>query len=63
MCIPVSMVKRGLIRLGGCFVDPRASVGVHLMTPQVDEGPVLVEEFVDVTGLETVEAVYNRLYP
>jgi methionyl-tRNA formyltransferase len=33
------------------------------MTEQVDAGEVLVEEFVDVAGLTTVEHVYNRLYP
>jgi methionyl-tRNA formyltransferase len=41
----------------------RASVGVHVMTERVDEGPVLAEEFVDVTGCTTHDAVYNRLYP
>jgi len=42
---------------------PLASVGVHLMTNKVDEGEVLAEEFVDVTGKQTVEEVYNALYP
>ena len=41
----------------------RASVGVHRMTAKVDEGEVLVEEFVDVGGKKTVEEVYNALYP
>ena len=40
-----------------------ASVGVHCMTATVDEGPVLVEEFVGVEGKETAEEVYNALYP
>lgn len=40
-----------------------ASVGVHRMTEVVDEGEVLVEEFVDVTGAQSVDAVYNVLYP
>ena len=42
--------------------NTRASVGVHRMTAQVDEGEVLAEEFVDVTGT-TVDEVYNALYP
>ena len=41
----------------------RASVGVHRMTTVLDEGEVLAEEFVMVDGKETVEAVYNALYP
>ena len=41
----------------------RASVGVHRMTARLDEGTVLAEEFVDVSGSSTVEEVYNALYP
>lgn len=41
----------------------RASVGVHRMTAKVDEGEVLAEEFVDVTGKNIVDEVYNTLYP
>lgn len=41
----------------------RASVGVHRMTENVDEGEVLAEEFVDVAGKQSVEEVYNVLYP
>ena len=41
----------------------QASVGVHRMTENVDEGEVLVEEFVDVAGKQSVEEVYNVLYP
>lgn len=41
----------------------KASVGAHLMSERVDEGKVLVEEFVDVTGSKSVEEVYNKLYP
>ena len=33
------------------------------MTDKVDEGEVLVEEFVEVEGKETVDGVYNALYP
>ena len=43
--------------------NPRASVGVHCMTAKVDMGEVLAEEFVMVEGKETVESVYNELYP
>lgn len=43
--------------------NTNASVGVHRMTERVDEGEVLVEEFVDVTGKHSVAEVYNALYP
>jgi methionyl-tRNA formyltransferase len=43
--------------------NTRASVAVHRMTDELDEGEVLVEEFVDVTGDQTGVEVYNRLYP
>jgi hypothetical protein len=43
--------------------NTKASVGVHRMTERVDEGEVLVEEFVDVTGKCSVEEIYNALYP
>lgn len=41
----------------------RASVGVHRMNERVDEGEVLVEEFVALSGQRSVEEVYNILYP
>ena len=40
-----------------------ASVGVHRMTERVDEGEVLAEEFVDVSGKQSADEVYNALYP
>jgi len=40
-----------------------ASVGVHRMTERVDEGEVLVEEFMDVSGKQSTDEVYNALYP
>jgi len=40
-----------------------ASVGVHRMTQKIDEGDVLIEEFVQVEQEETVIEVYNALYP
>jgi len=40
-----------------------ASVGVHRMTERIDEGEVLVEEFVDISGKQSVDEVYNALYP
>ena len=43
--------------------NTRASVGVHRMTENVDEGEVLVEEVVDVAGLQSSGEVYNALYP
>lgn len=42
--------------------NSKASVGVHYMVEKVDEGEVIVEEFVDIAG-KTVEEVYNELYP
>ena len=41
----------------------KASVGVHRMTENIDEGEVLVEEFVDVRESTSIEEVYNILYP
>ncbi|MDP8298862.1 MAG: formyltransferase family protein [Candidatus Tantalella remota] len=41
----------------------KASVGVHRMTDIVDEGEVLFEEYLDVTGAETPQEVYVMLYP
>ena len=43
--------------------NSRASVGVHRMTERVDQGEMLVEEFINVTGKCTAEEVYNVLYP
>lgn len=40
-----------------------ASVGAHIMEKEVDSGKVLVEEFVDVNGIHSVEGIYNKLYP
>jgi len=40
-----------------------ASVGVHVMTDTVDEGQIIYEEYVDVTGLNTEVEIYNKLYP
>lgn len=50
----------GRLLQDGCT---QASVAVHLMTEKVDEGEVLVEEFIDVAGKQSVEGVYNALYP
>lgn len=56
---------KGADPVGRLLKDGRsqASVGVHRMSEKVDEGEVLAEEFVDVTGKATVEEVYNTLYP
>jgi methionyl-tRNA formyltransferase len=43
--------------------NPLASVGVHFMTEKVDEGKVIVEEFVNLREVNTVEGIYNILYP
>ncbi len=41
----------------------QASVGVHRMTKALDLGDVLVEEFIDVAGKQSIEEIYNALYP
>ena len=41
----------------------KASVGAHIMEDKVDEGKVLIEEFIDVSVVNSVEEIYNRLYP
>lgn len=41
----------------------KASVGVHIMSEKVDEGQVIVEEFVDVGEAKSEEEIHNRLYP
>lgn len=33
------------------------------MQERVDEGSVLVEDFVDVSGAGSVREIYNKLYP
>ena len=43
--------------------NTKASVGVHYMTQEVDEGEVIIEKFIDVSGLNSVTEVYNHLYP
>jgi methionyl-tRNA formyltransferase len=41
----------------------KASIGVHCMSKEVDEGEILIEEFVDVSGAKSVNEIYNKLYP
>lgn len=43
----------------------QASVGVHRMTDKVDYGEVLMERFIEIdrVKIDTVEKVYNTLYP
>lgn len=43
--------------------ERRFSVGVHKMTARIDEGPVLVEKFIEANGEKTEAEVYARLYP
>ncbi len=43
--------------------NAKASVGVHYMTKKIDAGKIIAEEFVNVSEIENVEAVYNILYP
>jgi methionyl-tRNA formyltransferase len=62
---PCLYAYKGANPVGRLLADgnPRASVGVHRMTHEVDGGEVLVEEFVDVSRQTTVTGVYNCLYP
>ena len=62
---PCLYAYKGANPVGRLVADgnPRASVGVHRMTEDVDQGEVLVEEFVDVSDATNVMDVYNRLYP
>ena len=43
--------------------NTKASVGVHYMLEEVDAGEVIVEKFVNVSGKNTMDEVYNVLYP
>ena len=56
---------KGVNPIGRLLEDrnPVASVGVHRMTGRIDEGEVLIEEFVDVNDKRSIEEVYNALYP
>lgn len=56
---------RGADPVGRAFRDGefKASVGAHIMQERVDEGSVLVEDFVDVSGAGSVPEIYNKLYP
>jgi methionyl-tRNA formyltransferase len=62
---PCLYAYKGANPVGRLLADgnPKASVGVHRMTSELDGGEVLVEEFVDVSEASSVDAVYNRLYP
>lgn len=41
----------------------KASVGAHIMDEKIDNGKVLAEEFIDVSGMNSVDEIYNKLYP
>lgn len=43
--------------------ESKASVGVHHITEELDSGEVILEKFVDVSDKNSVEGVYNKLYP
>jgi methionyl-tRNA formyltransferase len=62
---PCLYAYKGANPVGRLLADgnPKASVGVHRMTSELDRGDVLVEEFVDVSEEISIEGVYNRLYP
>lgn len=43
--------------------NTKASVGIHRMGEKIDEGEVLVEEFMEIREKLSVREVYNSLYP
>jgi len=43
--------------------NPKASVAAHYMVEKIDAGEVIIEEFIDVQGLNSIAEVYNKLYP
>jgi methionyl-tRNA formyltransferase len=43
--------------------EPMFSVGVHRMTDKLDEGEVLVENFIPIPKGRTLVGIYNELYP
>lgn len=56
---------KGVNPVGKAFKDKefKASVGGHIMRDKIDQGEVLVEEFVDVSGSNSIDEIYNKLYP
>lgn len=62
---PCLYAYKGADPVGRLLADgnTKASVGVHRMTDALDEGEVLIEEFIMVDGKETVLDIYNSLYP
>ena len=62
---PCLYAYKGTNPIGRMLKDgkTRASVGVHKMTDKVDEGKLIVEEFVSVEGQDSVVGIYNALYP
>jgi len=56
---------KGANPVGRAFQDKefKASVGAHIMEEAIDEGKVLVEEFIDVSGANSCDEIYNKLYP
>lgn len=43
--------------------ETKASVAVHYMTEEIDQGEVIIENFVNVKECKTEIEVYNKLYP
>lgn len=62
---PCLSMYKGADPIGRLLADGgrRASVGVHWMTEEVDQGPVIVEQFIDLGRCTTPGEVYNQLYP
>ena len=61
---PCLSLYKGKDPVGRFLADGRvfASVGGHIMTSNIDDGPVLTEWYHDVSGMKTREEVYNRIY-
>ena len=40
-----------------------ASVGCHHITPEIDKGKIITENFIHLNKIESIDQVYNELYP
>lgn len=64
-CHPYLSKYKGVNPVGKALEngDFEASVGIHIMNEKIDSGKVLREEFLDISGANSIEEAYNRLYP
>ena len=56
---------KGADPVGRALADKnfKGSVGMHRMTEKIDEGDLVVEEFIHLPDAITRDEIYNRLYP